>query len=201
MKNSKKAQNSLTETNQGEVKKHLSPQAKKKLRILAIVIAVVAALTALILINKTALYADLTYYFMPKELVAEVDDQKVTFYVYRNKDFNQFKDKDVTKAFGFYYYNSKNEKVDLSYNKSYEELDGTKFTPIVWFSLKANENLNNLKDKISKAVPFAVIAAVILLIVLWFFNWSKREDMKKAELYGEKNAKKKSANKKGRKNN
>ena len=82
------------QTNEQSVKtkKKMNPK-KKKITIASIVIGIIAIIAILIGVNHTQIMSDLTYSMMPKSLTPVVDGQEVTFFVYKNRDFNQFKDK------------------------------------------------------------------------------------------------------------
>lgn len=176
------------QTNEKAVKAKKKMSSKnKKITIASVVIGIVAIIAILIGINHTQIMSELTYSMMPKSINPVVDGQEVTFFVYKNKDFNQFKDKETPlKAFGFYYLDENGKNIDLSWDKVYVGSKGTKFTPNVWFMMKANEKLTKVKSVSSKVIPIVVILFVILLIYLWFKNWCKREDARMEALYGKK---------------
>lgn len=189
------------QTNEQSVKtkKKMNPK-KKKITIASIVIGIIAIIAILIGVNHTQIMSDLTYSMMPKSLTPVVDGQEVTFFVYKNRDFNQFKDKKTPlKAFGFYYLDGNGKNIDLSWDKAYTGANGTKFTPNVWFMMKANEKLTKVKSAASKVIPIVVILVVILLIYLWFKNWCKREDERMEALYGKKEDKHKNTKSKKKK--
>ncbi len=118
-------------------------------------------------------------------------------FVYKNKDFNQFKDKNTPlKAFGYYYIDENGKKVDLSWDKAYTGSKGTKFTPNVWFMIQSGQKLSKFKSVSSKVIPIIVLVVVVLLIYLWFRSWCKREDARMEAMYGKKEDRHKTGNKK-----
>lgn len=179
--------NNMQMTEQAEkTKKNVNPK-KKKIVIAAIIVGVIALIAILIGVNHTLIMSDFNYAMMPKSITADVDGRNITFYKYKNKEFNQFKDKETPlKAFGFYYLDDNGKKVDLSWDKSFTGSKGTTFTPNIWFMFKANDKLEKVKSVSSKVIPIVVIVLVVLIIYLWFKNWCKREDKRMEALYGKK---------------
>lgn len=179
-----------------KAKKKMEPK-KKKITIAAVIVGIIAIVAILIGINHTAIMSGINYAFMPKSITPTVDGVQVEFFVYKNKDFNQFKDKNTPlKAFGYYYINENGKKVDLSWDKAYTGSKGTKFTPNVWFMFQAGEKLSKFKVVSSKIIPIIVLVVVALLIYLWFRSWCKREDARMEALYGKKEDRHKTGNKK-----
>lgn len=182
-----------TTENAVKAKKKMEPK-KKKITIAAVIVGIIAVIAILIGINHTAIMSGINYAFMPKSITP---DFGVEFYVYKNKDFNQFKDKDTPlKAFGYYYIDENGKKVDLSWDKSYTAANGEPFTPSLFFMIQAGENLSKFKDVSSKIIPIIVLVVVALLIYLWFRSWCKREDARMEALYGKKEDRHKTGNKK-----
>ena len=77
-----------------KAKKKMEPK-KKKITIAAVIVGIIAVVAILIGINHTAIMSDINYAFMPKSITPTVDGVQVEFFVYKNKDFNQFKDKNT----------------------------------------------------------------------------------------------------------
>lgn len=199
MKNSKNDKNELimTDSLETEVKKDKKFKWTKGKKIACSVSAVIVVI-ALLLVNYMAIYTNIVYILMPKSLEPVIDGKTVTFYVYKNRDFNQFKDRDTPlKAFCYYYYDENGDRVDLDYDGVYKSGDES-FSPSVWFMLSTQSNLSTVKEKFNSALPFIIIALIIVVILLWFRSWSKREDAKKEAIYGPKKSKSK-ANKKSKK--
>ena len=170
-----------------KAKNKMEPK-KKKITIAAVIIGIIAVIAILIGINQTAIMSDIK---------PTVDGVKVEFFVYKNKDFNQFKDKNTPlKAFGYYYIDENGKKVDLSWDKAYTGSKGTKFTPNVWFMIQSGEKLSKFKGVSSKVIPIIVLVVVVLLIYLWFRSWCKREDARMEAMYGKKEDRHKTGNKK-----
>ncbi len=167
-----------------KAKKKMEPK-KKKITIAAVIVGIIAVIAILIGINHTAIMSDINYAFMPKSITPTVDGVQVEFFVYKNKDFNQFKDKNTPlKAFGYYYIDENGKKVDLSWDKAYTGSKGTKFTPNVWFMIQSGEKFSKFKGVSSKVIPIIVLVVVVLLIYLWFRSWCKREDARMEAMYG-----------------
>ena len=104
-----------------KAKKKMEPK-KKKITIAAVIVGIIAVIAILIGINQTAIMSDINYAFMPKSITPTVDGVQVEFFVYKNKDFNQFKDKNTPlKAFGYYYIDENGKKV---YDGKTELIDG-----------------------------------------------------------------------------
>ena len=104
-----------------KAKKKMEPK-KKKITIAAVIVGIIAVMAILIGINHTAIMSDINYAFMPKSITPTVDGVQVEFFVYKNKDFNQFKDKNTPlKAFGYYYIDENGKKV---YDGKTELIDG-----------------------------------------------------------------------------
>lgn len=175
-----------TTENTVKVKKKMSPKMKK-ITIAGIVIGIIAVIAIVLGINHTAVMSEINYALMPKSITPTIGGTQMEFYVYKNKDFNQFKDKDTPlKAFGYYYIDENGKKVDLGWDKSYTASNGETFTPSLFFMFQAGENTTKVKNVASKIIPIVVIVVVILLIYLWFKNWCKREDARMEALYGKK---------------
>lgn len=180
-------------------KKKMNPK-KKKITIAGVIVGIIAVIAILIGVNHTAIMSDITYSFMPKSITPDFSGTKVEFYKYKNKDYNQFKDKNKPlKAFGFYYIDENGKKQDLSWDGVYIAPDGTKFTPNIWFMIKAQEKLTTFKRTAAKVIPIVVIVVVVALIYLWFRLWCIREDKRMEALYGNKEQKKLANNKKNKK--
>ena len=100
-------------------KKKMNP-TKKKITIAGVIVGIIAVIAILIGVNHTAIMSDITYSFMPKSITPDFSGTKVEFYKYKNKDYNQFKDKNKPlKAFGFYYIDENGKKQDLSWDGVY----------------------------------------------------------------------------------
>ena len=189
----------IAEVETKKAKKPMDPK-KKKLTIAGIIVGVIAVIAILIGVNYTAIVSDLTYSFMPKKLEPTVDGYQMEFYVYRNKEFNQFKDKKTPlKAYGFYYIDENGKKVDLGWDGAYTGVKGTKFTPNIWFLMKAQEKRTTVQNKVNKVIPFVVIVVIILILYLWFKSWCKREDKRMQQLYGKKEDRHNNSNNKKKK--
>ena len=61
---------------------------------------------------------------------------------------------------------------------------------------QAGEKLSKFKVVSSKIIPVIVLVVVALLIYLWFRSWCKREDARMEALYGKKEDRHKTGNKK-----
>lgn len=174
-----------------EVKITLSKKTKKII-VTCVVVAVVIALLAVLFMFRYSIYSSAVYHFMPKELTATMDNgtdtqKDITFYAYKVKGYNPVKDKNTLNAFGFYYYDDNGKKVDLGSEGVYESAGGQKFTPNTFFLMKASKNFNTFKDKYSWVIPIVIFVVLAIIIVLWFKSWSRREDERKAKMYGNKN--------------
>ena len=180
-------------------KKKMNP-TKKKITIAGVIVGIIAVIAILIGVNHTAIMSDITYSFMPKSITPDFSGTKVEFYKYKNKDYNQFKDENKPlKAFGFYYIDENGKKQDLSWDGVYIAPDGTKFTPNIWFMIKAQEKLTTFKRTASKVIPVVVIVVIVALIYLWFRLWCNREDKRMEAPYGNNEQKKLANNKKKKK--
>mgnify|MGYP007080141969 FL=1 len=91
------------------------------------------------------------------------------------------------------------KKQDLSWDGVYIAPDGTKFTPNIWFMIKAQEKLTTFKRTAAKVIPIVVIVVIVALIYLWFRLWCIREDKRMEALYGNKEQKKLANNNKKKK--
>ena len=167
-------------------KKKMNP-TKKKITIAGVIVGIIAVIAILIGVNHTAIMSDITYSFMPKSITPDFSGTKVEFYKYKNK------------AFGFYYIDENGKKQDLSWDGVYIAPDGTKFTPNIWFMIKAQEKLTTFKRTAAKVIPIVVIVVIVALIYLWFRLWCIREDKRMEALYGNKEQKKLANNKKKKK--
>ena len=88
------------------------------------------------------------------------------------------------------YIDENGKKQDLSWDGVYIAPDGTKFTPNIWFMIKAQEKLTTFKRTAAKVIPIVVIVVIVALIYLWFRLWCIREDKRMEALYGNKEQKK-----------
>ena len=62
--------------------------------------------------------------------------------------------------------------------------------------IQSGQKLSKFKGVSSKVIPIIVLVFVVLLIYLWFRSWCKREDARMEAMYGKKEDRHKTGNKK-----
>ena len=186
----------------------MNSNQKKKAIIIGVVLAVLlaAGITSTVLLRTNQpLYTKLSIALMPEsiEYTDPETDEKITFYIEENKDYNPKKDEPIN-AYNSYYLNDKDEKVYLEDGvyMSAKELaeskkqgkkdesvqDGVKYNVgvgqqvTVGFLISAQEKANKVTAVVKVIVAIFAICCVIYLIYLWYLNWSKRQDKKAAKL-------------------
>lgn len=171
-----------------DVKKKISKKGKILISVAVALIAVVIAGTVIFLTNQTYFSTRITYALMPKSLVAETKAGDVEFFVRLNDEYDD-KEQSSTplQAFEYYYYDKDGKEIDLGPDGYYDD-DGEQLSMSLIFSYKAGEKLAAVKS-VLKTIGWVLAAVVFVgLIVIWFFVWSKKQDMEKEQKYGNKNS-------------
>lgn len=174
--------------NAGKLKKILIP--------IAAIILVLFSAILIIKANDVAIVTKAMYSLMPESYIAETQDGNVEYFVEYNKDFNPKTDRDnALKAFEYYYYDEDGNKVELGPDGTYLSTTGEEVSLDMVFAVNIGEKFSKIQKVISVIVKVFFVVLFIGLIVLWFFKWSKKQDMEKEKKYGN-NKQNKSKNKK-----
>ena len=173
------------------------------------VLLVLGIVCSVLLKVSQPIYTKLSIALMPESIEYNVpdSDEKITFYIEENKDFDKEKDEPVN-AYKVYYFKDKDkkEKVYLENgvyisDKEYAEskradlkddddniIDGAKYNVgegaqvTVGFLFEAQTKANKVKTIVNVIVTIFAVACVAYLIYLWYLNWSAREDKKNKKL-------------------
>ena len=180
-------ENKTTTVKVKKEKKPLSKAAKGWIIFASIMLALIIVITGVNLYaqrtdNKESdLLNSVLVALIPKEVSIYDNGNKVTFYIEKNKKYDEKKDQPLD-AFTVYYYqkdsNGKKKRVDL--------VQGHYKTPTeenyveIGFILAAKQRLNKMVSVLN-VVRWIILALIIVSgIYLWFRNWNKRQDKKEA---------------------
>ena len=123
-------------------------------------------------------HIDYVYAMMPKSLDLEFNDEEITFYVEKNKDFNKETDQPL-KAFKIYYYENNDKKSDKIYlDDGQTMIAQTESSTLMAVNFLADAKITSrIINRIANTV---LIIDVILLvgyaILIWYVLWSKNYD-------------------------
>lgn len=167
-------------------KKKIKLNKKSKIAvIILLVIAILGSAVALIAVNKTVIYNNAVYMLMPKKLDLNDYDKSLNLVLYsqKNEEYDAKKDeKEPLKAFKYYYYNDKGEKVILNYDDPIYEGTDNEMMVCAQFYYEVLKKVSAIKNALKIAVPIAVVVLVVAGIVIWFISWSKKYDKEKERL-------------------
>lgn len=170
-----------------DVKKKISKKGKILIAVAVLLLAVVITSVVVISTNQTYFSTRITYALMPKSLVAETKAGDVEFFVRLNDDYDaNAQSSTPLQAFEYYYYDKDGKEIDLGPDGYYDD-EGEQLSMSLIFSYKAGEKLATLKSVLSKVGWVLATVVFVGLIVIWFFVWSKKQDMEKEQKYGNKN--------------
>lgn len=169
-------------------------------KILLIIIAVLIAIPAIGFVgyktNESYVNTRLLYAISPKTATVDTSTGKMDFFLDYKKDsdpraydemiYSLVKIKFNTSALDWYYLNNDGEKIYIGPEGVYND-NGTEITVTADSSVELNDIINSIKT----VIAVYVLVLICLLILFWFFNWSRREDEKQALLNSKKNIKKK----------
>ncbi len=159
--------------------KTLSATAKKVIKIavsLAVILGILVGGLVYLNVNQEKVTSKLLINCMPKTIQGYDDGRPIDFYVEYNKDYNPDEDEPV-KAFNTYYYNGKNERVDLPGGR-YQSATAD-MQVLIGFFYKAQENIQILKNVVSVVIALVILCALALLIYIWYKSWCKRQEDEK----------------------
>lgn len=160
---------------------------KKKIKIAAVVIsilAVIAVIIGVISANSDKIQYSIFEKCMPESAVFSNDEVSVTIYRRENPNFSEedFEADPLSKYEFFYKDKDGTEKSVIGANNIV--YDGKELTNALGtFMPETVKNLNHIK-LVAKIIAAIVIVAVIIAgIVIWFILWSKNEDRQKQQKY------------------
>ena len=161
----------------------------KKLKKILIPIAVILVLLlSLVVIIKTSgitILMKVAYSAMPESYVAETQDGTIEYFIEYNKGFKPDDEfNNLQEAYNFYYYDENSNRVDVEANDTFTDSDGNAVPIIACFSQDMFSGLENAKKVFSVVAKVLIAVLIIGLIVLWFFKWSKKQDLEKEMKYG-----------------
>ena len=169
-------------------------------KILLIIIAVLIAIPAIGFVgyktNESYINTRLLYAVSPKTATVETSTGKMDFFyeykkgsdprAYDETIYSFMKIKLNTSALDWYYLNKDGEKTYIGIEGVYND-NGTEIT----VSEDNSVELEDILKPVKTVIAVYVLVLICLIILFWFFNWSRREDEKQALLNSKKNIKKK----------
>lgn len=168
-----------------ENKKVNTTKLKKILIPIAVILVLLLGLFLIIRANGTAIITKLVYSAMPESYVVETQDGTYEYFVEYNDEFDPKADiENPLKAYAYYYYDENGERVDMGPDAVYIDPNGKENSLDTAFVLGIAETLEKINKVFPKIITVIVIVAIVGLIVLWFFKWSKKQDMEKEKKYG-----------------
>ncbi len=156
--------------------------------VIAVIVALVIAAASIIKANQNELGSGFVYSLMPNSVEHSVGDNKsITVYKRKNKDYD-VKTQSTTPmdAVEFYYYDDDGKEVVIDGQGILEYNGKNCGTPYFTFLEKALEKFSVMRKAFRIITPIIIVAAVSGAIVLWFFKWSKKQDLEKEKKYGDK---------------
>lgn len=177
-------------------KKINTKKLKKILIPIGIILVVFLSMFLIIRANSNAILTRLVYSAMPESHVVETQDGTFEYFVEYNEDFDPKEDSEnPLQAYTYYYYDDNGQKVDMGPDAVYYDADGNENSLDMVFVLRIMEKLEKIEKVLPKVMWTLIVVAIVGLLVLWFFRWSKKQDLEKEMKYGNK----KHDNKKNRK--
>lgn len=170
----------------------------KKIAIAAVSVIAVILVAVLVIINvavssfKTATpeeQMNLMLRVMPKSVVQTVGDEEIKIYRRENPDYNKDTD-ELANRLQFYFTDKDGKEVVVNGDALYEYNGEQQFSPSGTFMMKTIEKIGTISKTVTTLIIVIAVLAVIGLIVLWFFKWSKAQDLEKEKKYAHKNANK-----------
>ncbi|MBR0412883.1 MAG: hypothetical protein IJI47_04895 [Eubacterium sp.] len=186
----------------------MDTKQKKRAIIIGVILGIllVTGITGAMLIKfSQPVYTKLSIALMPETLeYTDSDGKKMTFYIEENKKFDAKKD-DPIDAYKTYYLDEKDNKVYLKdgiymTDKEYAESKRIKSDSgknndsevrenigqgqmvTVGFLYSAQEKANKVLAGFRWVTAIFAVCCAAYLIYLWYLDWSRREDKKKAML-------------------
>lgn len=170
----------------------------KKIAIAAVSVIAVILVAVLVIINvavssfKTATpekQMNLMLHVMPKSVTETVGDEEVKIYRRENPDYNKDTD-ELANRLQFYFTDKDGKEVTVNGDSLFEYNGEQQFSPFSTFTMKTIEKIAAINKTVTAVLIVIVVLAVIGFIVLWFFKWSKAQDMEKEKKYAHKNVNK-----------
>lgn len=162
-----------------KVKKPLSAEMKKGIKIAVIAVLIVAILCGLLAFfnaNASKGYSKLIISCMPKSISGMDNGTKIDFYREYNKEYNPKTDEPIT-AYKIYYYDKNGKRVDLV-NGQYKS-ETQEMQVLLGFFYEAQENIQILKNVTYVLIALFVLAMFALFIFLWYKSWVRRQNKKR----------------------
>ena len=170
----------MSENNKKNTKK-----LKKILIPIAVIILVLFSALMIIRANSTAIVTKAMYSLMPESYVAETQDGEVEYFVEYSKTFNPKTDgENALNAFEYYCYDENGNKVELGPDATFINDSGNEISLDMMFSSSMGEKISKIQKVFSVVVKVFFVVLFVGLIVLWFFKWSKKQDLEKEMKYG-----------------
>lgn len=135
---------------------------------------------------------------MPTSVTLTIDDEELKVCRRANPDYNEATD-ELANKIQFYFTDKDGNEVVINGDDTFEYHGYEQPSPLGTFGLKTFEKLASVKAAVVKIVIAVAVLAVLGLIVLWFFKWSKAQDIEKEKKYAHKNANKSKKKKSKRK--
>lgn len=130
---------------------------------------------------------------MPEKISTEDTlGNEYTFYVEENKEYNEKEDPDnPINAFSFYYYteneDGEKEKVYIDSEKgNFVAGDGQNLLVSIGFFTSGLTTLRKIQKGMKIVVGVSMAGLVAVGIYVWYKDFCRREDERKAEVYGKK---------------
>lgn len=168
-----------------ENKKVNTTKLKKILIPIAVILVLLLSLVLIIKTNGITILMKVAYSAMPESYVAETQDGTIEYFIEYNKEFKPDDElNNLQDAYNFYYYDENGSRVDVEGNDTFTDNNGTAVPIIACFSQDLFSELENARKVFSVVIKVVIVVLIIGLIVLWFFKWSKKQDMEKEKKYG-----------------
>lgn len=133
---------------------------------------------------------------MPEKISTEDElGNKYTFYVEENKEYNEKEDpNNPINAFSFYYFTENEdgtkEKVYIDSEKgNFIAGDGQNLLVSMGFFTGGLNVLRKIQKGLKIAAGISIAGLIVVGIYVWYKDFCRREDERKAEIYGKKNKK------------
>ncbi len=169
-----------------KIKKEKAPKTKQqKLAIgfgIALLILFVLVGGTKIAINPNMpTYNNYAYMIMPKSVDTVFEEQDLTLYIEKNKDFDKTKNQPL-EAFKVYYYKDNDTSTKKIYLKNGSTLKGEKEQSnlmVLQFLGSATITDGIIRNALNKALIVLFVLLAFYLIYLWYVIWSIKEDKKR----------------------
>ena len=146
--------------------------------IVLVAVLLLSGLSRILISNKMPYYQNYVYAIMPKSLETEFGDEKYTFYLEKNKDFDKEKDQPLNAFIVYYYEDNDKSKTKISLKDGDTMIAQTESSSLMVLNFLANARITDgiIKSIIKKVAIIDAVLFIPYLIYVWYITWSIKYD-------------------------